>query len=191
MSEVTKRALAESLRKMMGNKPLSKITVTDIAKDVGVSRMAFYYHFQDIYDLVDWICREDVAEALEGKEMLPWQFRMRAILEKARGDKGFLMNLYHNVSQERIERYIFYMLQSVISTGVEQQAEGYNISRQDKKFIAEFYQFGLIGVVLNWLRSDMKQTPEELTEALEPLMKDHFRLAAHNYCLERKLNEAR
>lgn len=55
MSQVTKRALAASLIKLLSQKPLDKVTVKDIIEDCGVNRQTFYYHFKDIYDLVDWI----------------------------------------------------------------------------------------------------------------------------------------
>ena len=50
-----KRALEASLKKLLLQKPLNKITINDITEDCGVNRMTFYYHFKDIYDLVDWI----------------------------------------------------------------------------------------------------------------------------------------
>lgn len=53
MSQITKRALEQSLKNLLREKPLSKITVTDITEDCGISRMTFYYHFKDIYDLVE------------------------------------------------------------------------------------------------------------------------------------------
>ena len=45
MSHITKRALEESLKRMLLKKPLDKITIADIAEDCGISRMTFYYHF--------------------------------------------------------------------------------------------------------------------------------------------------
>ena len=68
VSQLTKRALAASLKKLLAQKPLSKITIADITEDCGVSRMTFYYHFQDIYDLVEWACFEDASRALDGKK---------------------------------------------------------------------------------------------------------------------------
>ncbi len=69
MSQTTKRALEESLKNLLWEKPLSKITVTDITEDCGISRMTFYYHFKDIYDLVDWHhgrgCRQGTGEQTE------------------------------------------------------------------------------------------------------------------------------
>ena len=56
MPNTTKAALEESLKRLLLKKPLDKITITDITTDCGISRMAFYYHFKDIYDLVEWSC---------------------------------------------------------------------------------------------------------------------------------------
>ena len=52
MSQVTKRALAASLIKLLSQKPLDKVTVKDIIEDCGVNRQTFYYHFKDKYDLM-------------------------------------------------------------------------------------------------------------------------------------------
>ena len=68
MSQTTKRALEASLKKLLLQKPLNKITINDITEDCGVNRMTFYYHFKDIYDLVDWILVEDASKILEGRQ---------------------------------------------------------------------------------------------------------------------------
>ena len=68
MSEVTKRALEQSLKNLLSKKPITRITINDIAEDCGINRMTFYYHFKDIYDLVEWSCLEDAKKALEEKK---------------------------------------------------------------------------------------------------------------------------
>ena len=50
MSDLTKRALEQSLKNLLLQKPLHKITISDIADDCGINRMTFYYHFKDIYE---------------------------------------------------------------------------------------------------------------------------------------------
>ena len=47
MSQTTKRALEASLKKLLLQKPLNKITINDITEDCGVNRMTFYYHFKN------------------------------------------------------------------------------------------------------------------------------------------------
>ena len=54
-SNITKNALATSLKKLMREKPFEKISVSDICDDCGMNRKSFYYHFKDKYDLVNWI----------------------------------------------------------------------------------------------------------------------------------------
>ena len=66
MANITKLALEAALKKELLTKPLDKITINELAEDCGISRMAFYYHFKDIYDLVEWSCLEGTA----GKEDL-------------------------------------------------------------------------------------------------------------------------
>ncbi|MCR5795511.1 MAG: TetR family transcriptional regulator, partial [Solobacterium sp.] len=55
MTESTKQALAESLKKVLQEKPLDKITIADLTNDCGLNRQTFYYHYHDIYDLIEYI----------------------------------------------------------------------------------------------------------------------------------------
>lgn len=57
-TNTTKIALGESLKKLVLTKRLEKITINDLTSDCGISRMAFYYHFKDIYDLVKSVVEE-------------------------------------------------------------------------------------------------------------------------------------
>ena len=70
MANITKLALEAALKKELLTKPLDKITINDLAEDCGISRMAFYYHFKDIYDLVEWVCVEDGTKALQGRRTM-------------------------------------------------------------------------------------------------------------------------
>ena len=74
MANTTKLALEAALKKELLTKSLDKITINELAEDCGISRMAFYYHFKDIYDLVEWVCVEDGTKALQGKKTYEnWQ----------------------------------------------------------------------------------------------------------------------
>ena len=108
MSQMTKRALVASLKELMAEKPLDKITVTDLTEHCGVNRMTFYYHFKDIYDLVEWACVEEAARALAGKKTYDtWQQGFLQILQSLQKDKVFYINVYHSISREYIEQYLY------------------------------------------------------------------------------------
>ena len=94
MPNTTKQALEESLKHMLLKKPLDKITIRDIAEDCGISRMAFYYHFKDIYDLVEWACIEDASKALQGKKTYEtWQEGLLQIFEAVQENRPFILPL--------------------------------------------------------------------------------------------------
>lgn len=100
MSNTAKQALEASLKKVMLQKPLDKITISDITSDCGISRMAFYYHFKDIYNLVEWPCLEDAKRALQGKKT--YDLLKAVVEEKTAGmqireeQKEFIANFYKN-----------------------------------------------------------------------------------------------
>lgn len=52
---ITKKALAETFRKLLSEKPFTKITVSEVCDQCGINRKSFYYHFSDKYEMVNWI----------------------------------------------------------------------------------------------------------------------------------------
>ena len=103
MSKHTKYALGESLKKILQKKPLNKITVTEIVNDCGVNRMTFYYHFHDIYDLLEWVCVKDAEKALEGKSYHSnWQEGLANLLSKVQENKEFVRRLSEKNPANRI-----------------------------------------------------------------------------------------
>ena len=50
----TKYIFAQAIKELIKNRPLDKITVTDIVIKAGMTRHTFYRYFMDKYDLVNW-----------------------------------------------------------------------------------------------------------------------------------------
>ena len=165
MSQTTKRALAASLKNLLLQKPLTKITINDIAEDCGISRMTFYYHFKDIYDLVEWTCVEDDARALAGRKTYDtWQEGFLSIFHAVQANKPFIMNVYRCVSRERIEQYLNPLIHSLILGVVEEKAVGMDVGEADRQFIASFYEHAFIGVMLEWIGTGMKDDPAAIVD---------------------------
>ena len=171
MSQITKQALASSLKHLLLQKPLNKITIHDIAGDCGISRMTFYYHFKDIYDLVEWACVEDAARALDGKKTYDtWQEGFLNIFHAVKQNKPFVLNVYRSVNRERVEQYLNPLVHSLILNVVEEKSSGMTISEADKKFIAKFYEYAFIGVMLEWIDNGMKEDAAVIVERTSQLV---------------------
>lgn len=165
MSNTTKQALEASLKNMMLKKPLDKITIHDLTSDCGISRMAFYYHFKDIYDLVEWACIEDAAKALQGKKTYDtWQEGLMQIFEAVYENKPFILNAYRCINREQIENFLFHLTYSLIKGVVEEQSTNVSISEEEKKFIADFYKYSFVGIMLDWIKRGMDDDYHKIVE---------------------------
>ena len=182
MSEVTKRALEQSLKNLLLKKPLNKITINDIAEDCGINRMTFYYHFKDIYDLVEWACLADATQALQGKKTYEtWQEGLLQIFEAVLENKPFIMNVYHSVSREQIETYLFQLTHDLLYSVVQEKAKGTGISEEDQNFIADFYKYSFTGVMLDWIKDGMKKDYHEIAEKMHRTMEGNVVNSIRNF----------
>ncbi|WP_040192266.1 TetR/AcrR family transcriptional regulator [Clostridium culturomicium] len=186
MSQVTKRALEASLKNMLLKKPLDKITINDITDDCGMNRMTFYYHFKDIYDLVEWSCEEDASRALNGKKTYDtWQQGLLQIFNAVLDNKPFIMNVYRSVSREQVELYLYKITYKLLIDVVEDQAQGMKVKEVDKKFIANFYKFAFVGLMLDWIKDDMREKPEDIVERLSLLIEGDVAKALDKYRIDK------
>ena len=144
MSQVTKRALEQSLKNLLLKKPLTKITVGDITDDCGINRMTFYYHFKDIYDLVEWSCLEDAKRALEEKKTYDtWQQGFLQIFKAVQENKPFILNVYRCVHREQVEKYLQPLVDQLLLNVINEEAAGITLRDEDKQFIAQVYSYML------------------------------------------------
>ena len=182
MSQTTKRALEASLKNLLLKKPLTKITINDIAEDCEINRMTFYYHFKDIYDLVEWSCIEDARKALEGKKTYDtWQQGFLQIFEAVLENKPFIMNVYHSVSREQVEIYLYKLTYDLLIGVVDEKSQCKSIREEDKKFIADFYKYAFVGLMLDWIRSDMKDNPKTIIDRLALLIQGNITTAIKDF----------
>ncbi len=182
MTNTTKQALEESLKRMMLKKPLDKIVIRDITEDCGISRMAFYYHFKDIYDLIEWACIEDASKALQGKKTYDtWQEGLLQIFEAVLENKPFILNAYRCISRDQMERFLFQLTYELIRGVVDEQSAGAAISEEDKAFIADFYKYSFVGIVLDWIRQGMTADYKALTEKISTTMRGNVANSIHNF----------
>lgn len=191
MSQVTKRALEASLKNLLLQKPLDKITINDIAEDCEINRMTFYYHFKDIYDLIEWSCVEDATKALEGKKTYDtWQQGFLQIFEAVKANKPFIMNVYRSVSREQVEIYLYEVTYNLLINVVNEKAKDMQVRDEDKSFIANYHKYAFVGLMLEWIKDDMKEDPQRIIDRLGLLMHGNITKALEAYRTDKKLSKA-
>ena len=182
MSQITKRAFAASLKKLLKEKPLDKIKITDLTEDCGVNRQTFYYHFKDIYDLLEWVYTDDATKALDGKKTYDtWQEGYEHIFQYIINNKEFVVSTFNSLSREFLERYLYNEAYILLIGVVEEKAAEIPVREKDKSFIADFYKYGFVGIVLDWIKKGMKEEPKEIIGRLNILITGNIQKAFEGY----------
>lgn len=171
MANTTKRMLSMSLKKLLSKTTLDNITIQDITDDAEVSRKTFYYHFQDIYDLLDWTLQEDARHLLADKINLDnWEESIGALFVYMQENRLLILNAFHSIERDTLETEVFKLLAPLLHRLFSSQAGFDRLSQADQDFIVSVYGLGITGLLLRWIGSNMIDPPEPLIRQLYRLV---------------------
>ena len=177
----TKMAISYAFKELLLEKPYNKITVSDINNRCNINRQTFYYHFLDIPNMIEWICAEDVSKVIKNNITYEnWQEAFLAIFELLQKDRLFIMNLYHNISLEVLYRFLHQATYELLMKVINEKSANIKVNQEERDFIANFYKYGFVGIVLDWIASDMKEDPKIIIKRLDSLIKGSFEQALTN-----------
>ena len=160
-SLTTKKAIAYTFKDLLKEKPFNKITVNDISNQCNINRQTFYYHFQDIPDLVEWICIDDVDHLIKKKEEYEtWEDKFLIVFKIMLEEKIFVENIYHSVSREVLRTNLYRLVYPIIYDEITKKSKGKSLREEDKKFITNFYKYAFVSIVFEWIDKDMYENPE-------------------------------
>ena len=89
------------------------------------------------------------------------------IFEAVRDNKPFIMNVYHCVHREQVEKYLEPLVDSLLMGVIEEESRNITVRQEDKAFIAQVYAYIFIGLMLDWIKGDMKGDPQVMVQKLE------------------------
>lgn len=154
-SRLTRQQLADTLKKRMAQKPLSKITVSELAGDCGMNRKTFYYHFVDIYDLFIWMLEQETFEIIKQFDMLldfheVLQFAADYIL-----NNHYMINAaYDSMGREGLKRFLYRdfigLANSLIDSAAQQQ--GVKLCNSYQAFLCDFFTEAIANTLLSWVQ---------------------------------------
>lgn len=177
----TKHALAMALKELMIQKPIDRIAIHELTERCGIRRQNFYYHFEDVYDLLRWMFQQEAVSLLQqhkGTDL--WQEGLLQLFRYIEENKAVCLCALRSVGQEHLKRFFESDIHAIIHHAVEQigveiGAPDTAAVQEEINFFSEFYVIALAGLVASWLQGDVEQTPEELISFADRLLQDHIR----------------
>lgn len=187
MSEslITKRAIASALKELTKKKSFEKITIQDITESCGLNRQTFYYHFQDKFELADWIYyNEAISIIIDDLTYENWDKKVLKLLTKMKDEKYFYENTLKLSVENGFREYLFRITSELFLSIVERIGINESMKEEEKNFISEFYAFGIVGVIISWAQHGMKESPEYITAQLKTVSEGTKKFAASRYLEE-------
>ena len=162
--------LAQSFKELACQQPIEKITIKQITDRAGVIRPTFYNHFEDKYNLLEWIMIKDIVtpvQPLLSNGMI--NEAMILIFHNMRKEKEFYMHASklegQNSFRGMIEQGIQLVLGSMI---VDQMGTKKPINRWlTPEHLAEYYSQSITYVLMTWIQGGMEMPPEELAQVYD------------------------
>ena len=170
----TKRLLADTMERMLDDRTLKEIRVTDLCRQAGVEPGVFYYHFTDKYDLAAWIYKQDY-EGVYGdfSEEVRWSYsRNVEHMQKHMGTlwerRDLYLKLFGDETMYSLRKYVLEYNESFMSQSAR-IGSGIKVLDQEAICVVKYASFGMFETMVDWLKGRLDLTPEEMGRYLYEL----------------------
>lgn len=174
-TKYTKTVIRQALFELLKDKPINKITVTDICKLADINRSTFYSYYEDVYALLTQIQNElfeNIVFTLSSKN---WFEDLLKLVDENRdlcqvligphGDSSFIRQLFYLGYDNSIKVW---------------QKLYPNATATDMDYSYAYLANGMIGILENWICSGYKQTIEEVGELIMGISMNGLNFLAHD-----------
>ncbi len=178
MSSLTRMAIINAFAELAAEKTIDKITVKDITDRCQVSRNTFYYHFKDVYDVLEklldlettrvhQLIEEDMSHVNEEEACLKG-------LQYMLNHRDMFYHIYRSAGKEEVRKYLEKTVTAIFDYQVNLLSRGIPASEGDKALISRFYRYAFKGFLEEWLEGKMDRPMEETIHRMGILFRDNL-----------------
>lgn len=165
----TRRLIMDSFIGLSEKKEFKDITIKDITAEAMINRATFYYHFEDIYDLLDKALSEVLLINLDCDSYQNYELNEDTLVSIFIAITNFqksLSNRCHRGYEDTIARIIREQLEIIFYKMLLQQ----NKAEEDEplKVTAVILSWGIYGASVEWRRNGMNVPPEKFIKSAIP-----------------------
>ncbi len=174
----TRDLIRKEFIELLNKKPLHNVTVTELAKQCNIERKTFYYHYENLPQLIKEIFDEELEKVIEEfNETLSWEEGFILAAKFILDNKKAIKHMYESDYKIDLEKYVFSISGEIMNKYVSLMAEDTNAQEIDIKLIAYFYQCALSSSLIQWVATDMKTDPKLITRRIGELMDGNILLS--------------
>lgn len=167
----TQKAIHETFEKMLDEMPFEKITVSELAKRCEISPNTFYYHYEDIYDLLKkWFeIKRDIWKNDD------WKTSYKNFLDYCQNNKRKIFHIYNSLSRDYLERMIFKYGDELLRQDFEKNGE--NMLPVEA---IDFILYSLVGTFLKFIWNDLEGNTDDIIYSMGKMLDGYV-----DFCLNK------
>lgn len=165
-SNQRKEKIALNFKEMLRTKPMSKISVSALTRQCGMNRKTFYYHFEDIYALVEWTIEQEMFRVIRQYDVtVDYDRIIDYVIDYMDKNHPILYNIYNSMGRNQLHHVFCVNIQKVMELVIDgaTKTEGYRISSEYRTFLIDFYTEGIVGSILHEISKPSQHQKEILS----------------------------
>lgn len=175
MSVNMKGTIAMNFLEMAKKKDIDKITVKDLAETCNISRQCFYYHFKDIYEVMEWTVREAICVTTDYVRTADdHKEAMKILVFMILDNRDVFHRIVHSRHKEYVEKLLFQEIRTCLLKMIEyKHGKKLDDMSDNHAMQVDFCAYGICGLLLkNCIEQpiDQEKLAEQLVEVIRLLL---------------------
>lgn len=172
MAQYTQKAIIQAFQDRLRKMPFDKITVSAIVSSCEISSNTFYYHYRDIYDLLDtWLQCIWKKQFTDVMQDMPWQDALKNLLQVMKNNSDIVYHLSGSISRERLERFVFESTGDIYYQIVCEEIGDAMVPEKILRDIAEYNSYSVLGFFLKFIWNHMEADIDEGVNKISSIFK--------------------
>lgn len=174
-SDYTKKMLVEALEALLREKPLNKISIKELVNQCGLNRQTFYYHFDDIFNLVEYSFEKGFMLSLytyKGEAL--WQEGLKELLSELEENRIVYKHVLCDMSRDQLFHLFYKYIANLVTNAIDEIAQIQKVDLQYKKNITLYFSISFGSIIEQWIFGRIDQSVDELVNFLDTLIQDQI-----------------
>ncbi len=183
----TKLQLANALKDLMQKTSFQKITIQNVTDHCGLNRQTFYYHFKDMFDLLNWIYQNEIFREIDRNQN--WRSILLITVDYAQKNKVFLRNTNRSLRKETMEKFLSPAFLKWVSLLFDSACDDSSLKQEDRSFLIGFLTTAFLNSFLQWVSNGMPCDENYLLGRVQ-LVCDMIKQYGNRDCLSERASES-
>lgn len=164
----TKIELANAFKELSKKKQINKISITDLINYCNINRNTFYYHFNDIYDLINWMFNEEVKPIIDNFDKTNPEIFLNKVFDYVEDNKHIFNSAYNSFGREQLKEILHPHFYAILDIIVTNHIKDFNLimDKDFKDFLIDFYSAGFANSIVNYIKGTQSINRDKLIKYL-------------------------